>query len=65
MQPVPTVKPTLLILFQQAFAKRLVNADRCALFMLDSKTEELYANLFDEGDEDSSGYKFRNGTEIR
>jgi len=48
-----------------AFAKRLVNADRCALFMVDSKTEELYANLFDEGDEDGSGYKFRNGAEIR
>jgi len=51
--------------FWQAFAKRLVNADRCALFMLDSKTEELYANLFDEGDEDGSEYKFRNGVEIR
>ena len=51
--------------FWQAFAKRLVNADRCALFMLDSKTAELYANLFDEGDEDGSGYKFRNGVEIR
>ncbi|KAL9969158.1 hypothetical protein ACROYT_G021335 [Oculina patagonica] len=48
-----------------AFAKRLVNADRCALFMLDTKSEELYANLFDEGDEDGSGYKFRNGAEIR
>lgn len=48
-----------------AFAKRLVNADRCALFMLDSKTEELYANLFDEGDEDGSEYKFRSGVEIR
>ena len=33
--------------------------------MLDSKTEELYANLLDEGDEDGSGYKFRNGVEIR
>lgn len=48
-----------------AFAKRLVSADRCALFMLDTRTSELYANLFDEGDEDSSGFKFRNGTEIR
>ena len=54
-----------IVLLQQAFAKRLVNADRCALFMVDSKTEELYANLFDEGDEDGSGYKFRNGAEIR
>ncbi|XP_020627425.1 cAMP and cAMP-inhibited cGMP 3',5'-cyclic phosphodiesterase 10A-like [Orbicella faveolata] len=48
-----------------AFAKRLVNADRCALFMVDSKSDELYANLFDEGDEDGSGFKFRNGAEIR
>ncbi|KAK3748923.1 hypothetical protein QZH41_019879, partial [Actinostola sp. cb2023] len=48
-----------------AFAKRLVNADRCALFMLDTKTNELFANLFDEGDEDGTGYKFRNGREIR
>lgn len=48
-----------------AFAKRLVNADRCALFMVDAKSNELYANLFDEGDEDGLGYKFRNGAEIR
>ena len=33
--------------------------------MLDSKTEELYANLFDEGDEDGSEYRFRSGVEIR
>ncbi|XP_071801012.1 cAMP and cAMP-inhibited cGMP 3',5'-cyclic phosphodiesterase 10A-like [Asterias amurensis] len=31
------------------FAKSLVSADRCALFLLDAKTEELYADLFDEG----------------
>ena len=52
----------------QAFAKRLVNADRCALFMVDAKSNELYANLFDEGDEgdeDGVGSKFRNGAEIR
>lgn len=54
-----------LLFQQQAFAKRLVNADRCALFMVDSKSDELYANLFDDGDEDGSGYKFRNGLEIR
>ena len=42
-----------------------MNADRCALFMVDSKSNELYANLFDDGDEDGSGYKFRNGVEIR
>lgn len=49
----------------QAFAKRLVSADRCSLFMFDLKTSELYANLFDEGDEDGSGFKFRSGREIR
>lgn len=48
-----------------AFAKRLVSADRCSLFMFDLKTSELYANLFDEGDEDGSGFKFRSGREIR
>lgn len=48
-----------------AFAKRLVNADRCALFMVDSRSDELYANLFDEGDEDGTGFKFRSGVEIR
>ena len=42
-----------------------MNADRCAIFMVDSKSNELYANLFDDGDEDGSGYKFRNGVEIR
>ncbi|XP_031568532.1 probable 3',5'-cyclic phosphodiesterase pde-5 isoform X2 [Actinia tenebrosa] len=48
-----------------AFAKKLVNADRCSLFLLDTKTNELYANLFDEGDEDGTGFKFKNGLEIR
>ena len=33
--------------------------------MVDLKSDELYANLFDEGDEDGSGFKFRNGVEIR
>ena len=40
---------TLSFNFQQMFAKSLVCADRCALFLLDAKTEELYADLFDEG----------------
>ncbi|XP_071820028.1 cAMP and cAMP-inhibited cGMP 3',5'-cyclic phosphodiesterase 10A-like isoform X1 [Apostichopus japonicus] len=31
------------------FAKDLVQADRCTLFLLDGQTEELYADLFDEG----------------
>ncbi|XP_041461752.1 cAMP and cAMP-inhibited cGMP 3',5'-cyclic phosphodiesterase 10A-like [Lytechinus variegatus] len=31
------------------FAKSLVSADRCALFLVDNKAEELYADLFDDG----------------
>ncbi|XP_048577494.1 cAMP and cAMP-inhibited cGMP 3',5'-cyclic phosphodiesterase 10A isoform X2 [Nematostella vectensis] len=45
-----------------AFAKKLVNADRCSLFLLDQASEELFANLFDDGNEDGS---FRCGNEIR
>ena len=33
------------------FTKSLVNADRCALFLADSESGELYADLFDEGQE--------------
>ncbi|EDO32086.1 predicted protein, partial [Nematostella vectensis] len=44
-----------------AFAKKLVNADRCSLFLLDQASEELFANLFDDGNEDGS---FRCGNEI-
>eukprot|EP00057_Strongylocentrotus_purpuratus_P014304 XP_011668778.1 PREDICTED: cAMP and cAMP-inhibited cGMP 3',5'-cyclic phosphodiesterase 10A-like [Strongylocentrotus purpuratus] len=31
------------------FAKSLVSADRCALFLVDTETEELYADQFDDG----------------
>lgn len=31
------------------FAQKLVDADRASLFLLDSKTKELYARLFDMG----------------
>ncbi|KAK3612701.1 hypothetical protein CHS0354_042228 [Potamilus streckersoni] len=31
------------------YAKKLVNADRASLFLLDSKTNELYARIFDTG----------------
>lgn len=62
--PLDLLRNVFLFLLQ-AFAKRLVNADRCALFMVDLKSDELYANLFDEGDEDGSGFRFRNGVEIR
>ena len=33
----------------QNFAQKLVNADRASLFLLDSKTKELYARIFDVG----------------
>lgn len=36
-------------LFGQNFAKKLVNADRAALFLLDARTSELYARIFDTG----------------
>ena len=42
-----------------------MNADRCSLFLVDSKTNELYANLFDEGEDENREYRFRNGKEIR
>ncbi len=29
------------------FAQRLVNADRASLFLVDSKTNQLYARIFD------------------
>jgi cAMP and cAMP-inhibited cGMP 3',5'-cyclic phosphodiesterase 10 len=31
------------------FAQRLVDADRASLFLVDSKTKELYARIFDMG----------------
>ena len=33
----------------QMFAKSLVSADRCALFLVDTEAEELYADQFDDG----------------
>ena len=35
----------------QNFAKKLVNADRTALFLLDKSSKELYARVFDMGEE--------------
>lgn len=34
------------------YAQRLVNADRASLFLIDSKTSELYATIFDIGFDD-------------
>jgi len=35
-----------------SYAKKLVNADRASLFMVDSRTRELYARIFDIGREE-------------
>ena len=36
-------------MYFQNFAQKLVNADRASLFLLDTKTKELYARIFDVG----------------
>ena len=33
----------------QSYARTLVNADRASLFLVDSKSGELYASIFDVG----------------
>ena len=35
-----------------SYAKKLVDADRASLFMVDSRTNELYARIFDIGREE-------------
>ena len=37
----------------QLFAKNLVDADRCALFLVDEVKKEIYADMFDEGKEEN------------
>ena len=39
-----------LLFLKQNFAKKLVNADRTALFLVENRTKELYARVFDMGD---------------
>ncbi|PAV67774.1 hypothetical protein WR25_04267 isoform F [Diploscapter pachys] len=39
----------LVIMKIMNFAQKLVNADRASLFLLDTKTKELYARIFDVG----------------
>jgi cAMP and cAMP-inhibited cGMP 3',5'-cyclic phosphodiesterase 10 len=36
-----------------SYAKKLVNADRASLFIVDSRTGELYARIFDIGREEN------------
>ncbi|XP_072178448.1 cAMP and cAMP-inhibited cGMP 3',5'-cyclic phosphodiesterase 10A-like [Diadema setosum] len=47
------------------FAKSLVNADRCAFFLVDAKAEELYADLFDEGQDKEGKPVFAKKSQIR
>ncbi|GLD68532.1 cAMP and cAMP-inhibited cGMP 3',5'-cyclic phosphodiesterase 10A isoform X1, partial [Lates japonicus] len=47
------------------YAKNLVNADRCALFQVDHNNKELYADLFDIGEEKEGKPVFRKTKEIR
>ncbi|XP_061480338.1 cAMP and cAMP-inhibited cGMP 3',5'-cyclic phosphodiesterase 10A isoform X5 [Rhineura floridana] len=47
------------------YAKNLVNADRCALFQVDHKNNELYSDLFDIGEEHEGKPVFKKTKEIR
>jgi cAMP and cAMP-inhibited cGMP 3',5'-cyclic phosphodiesterase 10 len=42
----------MLVIKIMNYAQRLVNADRASLFLIDSKTNELYATIFDVGFDD-------------
>lgn len=37
------------------FTKELVQADRCSLFLVDDESNELFADIFDEGKKDETG----------
>jgi cAMP and cAMP-inhibited cGMP 3',5'-cyclic phosphodiesterase 10 len=41
------VSMDVLVIKIMNFAQRLVNADRASLFLIDSKSNELYATVFD------------------
>ncbi|XP_070569294.1 cAMP and cAMP-inhibited cGMP 3',5'-cyclic phosphodiesterase 10A-like [Ptychodera flava] len=47
------------------FAKNLVNADRCALFQIDDERKELYAEMFDEGNDQDGQPVFSKKKKIR
>lgn len=42
-----------------------MNADRCALFQVDHKNQELYSDLFDIGEEKEGKPVFKKTKEIR
>lgn len=43
------VSMDMLVIKIMNFAQRLVDADRASLFLVDSKSKELYATIFDVG----------------
>ncbi|XP_033118661.1 probable 3',5'-cyclic phosphodiesterase pde-5 isoform X2 [Anneissia japonica] len=47
------------------FAQRLVSADRASLFLVDNKSQELYARIFDVGDGQGSQVVTKDQKEIR
>ena len=47
------------MVYAQNYAKKLVNADRTSLFLLDGRTKELYARVFDMGDETEHSKPFQ------
>lgn len=47
------------------FAQHLVQADRASLFLLDSKTNELYARIFDYGCTVSEEGQSLSGRDVR
>ncbi|KAF7284637.1 hypothetical protein GWI33_021826 [Rhynchophorus ferrugineus] len=48
------VSMDMLVMKIMNFAQRLVNADRASLFLVDNKSKELYATIFDVGVEEAS-----------
>ena len=47
------------------FAQKLVSADRASLFLVDSKTNQLYARIFDVSDQGkTNGGEKRDGIDI-
>lgn len=58
------VSMDMLVMKIMNFAQRLVDADRASLFLVDSKSKELYATIFDvgvEGNKDQSASNETNG----
>lgn len=46
----------MLVMKVMNFAQRLVDADRASLFLVDAKSKELYATIFDIGNDSTSQY---------